>query len=210
MATVFYARVSTLDQTLEHQVTQARKAGYEIDEVISDVGVSGVKHRLIDSPQGRRLFDILRAGDVLVVRWLDRLGRSYEDVTSAVREFMNSGVVVKTVINGMVFDGATKDPVQQAVRDALISFLAATAQAQSEATKIAQRAGIDAAKSDPRKYAGRKPSYNRETVELVKHHLESGKGASSISKITGLSRQAIIRIRDNPDVVEASLIRWGL
>jgi hypothetical protein len=29
----------------------------------------------------------------------------------------------------MTFDGATKDPVQQAVRDALIAFMAATARA---------------------------------------------------------------------------------
>jgi hypothetical protein len=32
--------------------------------------------------------------------------------------------------------GATKDPMQQAVRDALIAFMAATAQAEAEATKL--------------------------------------------------------------------------
>jgi hypothetical protein len=41
--------------------------------------------------------------------------------------FMRRGVVICTVINGFVFDGATKDPMQQAVRDALIAFMAATA-----------------------------------------------------------------------------------
>ncbi len=45
--------------------------------------------------------------------------------------------------NGMTFDGSTTDPMQQAVLDALIAFMAATAQAQAEATKSAQRAGID-------------------------------------------------------------------
>ncbi len=57
-------------------------------------------------------------------------------------------MVIKTVINAMIFDGATKDPMQQAVRDALIAFMAATAQAQAEATKAAQRAGIDHAKAN--------------------------------------------------------------
>jgi len=33
--------------------------------------------------------------------------------------------------------------MQQAVRDALIAFMAATLQAQAEATKAAQRAGIE-------------------------------------------------------------------
>jgi DNA invertase Pin-like site-specific DNA recombinase len=37
--------------------------------------------------------------------------------------------------NGITFDGATKDAMQRAVRDALIAFMAATAQAQAEATK---------------------------------------------------------------------------
>jgi putative DNA-invertase from lambdoid prophage Rac len=36
--------------------------------------------------------------------------------------------------------------MQKAVRNALIAFMAATAQAQAEATKAAQRAGIDHAK----------------------------------------------------------------
>jgi putative DNA-invertase from lambdoid prophage Rac len=37
---------------------------------------------------------------------------------------MRRGVVIKTVINGMTFDGATKDPMQKAVRDAPIAFMA--------------------------------------------------------------------------------------
>ena len=52
---------------------------------------------------------MLRAGDVLVERWVDRLGRNYADVTDAIREFIRRGVIVRTVINGLTFDGATKD-----------------------------------------------------------------------------------------------------
>jgi DNA invertase Pin-like site-specific DNA recombinase len=52
------------------------------------------------------------------------------------------------VINGITFDGATKEAMQFAVRDALIAFMAATAQAQAEATKEAQRAGIAYAKAN--------------------------------------------------------------
>src|SRR6202795_4415659 len=114
--------------------------------VLADHGVSGVSTRLCERPEGRRLFDILRGGDVLVVRWVDRLGRNYQDVTDTIREFMRRGVVIRTVINNLTFDGATKDAMSCAVRDALIGFMAATAQAQAEATKAAQRAGIEHAK----------------------------------------------------------------
>jgi putative DNA-invertase from lambdoid prophage Rac len=124
-------------------------------------------------PEGRRLFDLLRAGDVPVVRWVDRLGRNYADVCDTIREFMRRSVVIRTVINNMTFDGATQDPMQQAVRDALIAFMAATAQAQAEATKAAQKAGIEyamehgAKKTGERTYLGRKPTYSREQLAKV-------------------------------------------
>jgi DNA invertase Pin-like site-specific DNA recombinase len=52
---------------------------------------------------------VLRAGDALVVRWVDRLGRNYADVCHAIGEFMNRGLVIKTVINCMTVDGAISD-----------------------------------------------------------------------------------------------------
>jgi putative DNA-invertase from lambdoid prophage Rac len=81
-------------------------------------------------------------------------------LTEVIRQFMKRGIVVRTVINGLVFDGATKEPMQMAVRDALIAFMAALSQAQTEATKEAQRAP---ASSTPRPamtptVAGNRPS----------------------------------------------------
>lgn len=212
MQTILYARVSTADQTIEHQETQARQAGFKIDQVVADHGVSGLSTRLRDRTEGKRLFDMLRRGDTLVVRWVDRLGRNYRDVCDTIQEFLAKGVTVRTVINNMTFDGATTDPIQQAVRDALIAFMAATAQAQAEATKEAQKAGIEHAKaaSQVDKYRGRKPSYSREQLQLVRDMLGQGKGASDISKATTLTRQTIIRIRERPDQAEAALAAWGV
>jgi DNA invertase Pin-like site-specific DNA recombinase len=81
MKTVLYCRVSTADQTLHHQRSQAEAAGYRFDEVVVDHGISGVRTALRDRAEGKRLFDMLRQGDTLVVRWVDRLGRNYADVT---------------------------------------------------------------------------------------------------------------------------------
>lgn len=213
MRTVLYARVSTRDQTAAHQLTQAEGAGFTIDDVVTDEGVSGVTTRLVDRPQGRRLFDMLRAGDTLLVRWVDRLGRDYQDVSDTIREFMRRGVVVRTVINGMVFDGATKDPMQQAVRDALIGFMAALSQAQAEAMKEARRAGIAHAKAQPgaeRKFRGRKPSYTRSQFEAAQRLLLNGTGLSDAARETDLSRAALWRIKTDPDACSAALAAWGL
>jgi DNA invertase Pin-like site-specific DNA recombinase len=90
--------------------------------------MSGVSTRLCERPEGQRLFDLLHAGDTLVVRWVDRLGRNYDDDVEAIQCLMKRGIVIRTVINGFTFDGATTDPVQKAVRDSLIALMPATAQ----------------------------------------------------------------------------------
>ena len=211
---ILYARVSTAEQTIEHQEGQARAAGFAIDHVLADHGVLGVNTKLADRPQGRRLYDMLRRGDVLVVRWVDRLGRNYQDVTDSLREFMRRGVVVRTIINGMTFDGATTDARQMAVRDALIAFMAAAAQAQAEAIKEAQRAGVTHARANGTKdgakaYKGRKPSFTRQHLDTVADMLAIGAGIAAIATATGLTRQTVYRIRDNRVEAEAALAAWA-
>jgi putative DNA-invertase from lambdoid prophage Rac len=169
-----------------------------------------VTTKLRDREHGKRLFDILRAGDTLVVRWIDRLGRNYEDITDSIREFMRRGVIVRTVINGgFEFDGVTKEPMKMAVRDALLAFMAATAQAQAESTREAQRAGIDHAKQIKTRYLGRKPTYTRENVTLIRELRSTGSSVGDMMKATGLSRQAVHRIVDDPDAAEATLELWA-
>jgi putative DNA-invertase from lambdoid prophage Rac len=209
MTTIFYARVSTSEQTVEHQRTQAEAAGFVFDQVVIDEGVSGVTTKLAERSGGRRLFDLLRAGDTLVVRWVDRLGRNYEDVSDNIRAFMRRGVVIRTIINGMTFDGATKDPMNQAVRDALIGFMAALSQAQAEANKEAQRAGIAHVKAGEEKvYLGRKPSYTETQISEVVVLTGEGKGVSAVAKQLGLSRATIYRVLKSPAEAFASIRAW--
>jgi putative DNA-invertase from lambdoid prophage Rac len=210
MKTVLYARVSTLDQTLEHQREQAEQAGFKPDLVLADHGVSGISTRLRDRLEGKRLFDVLREGDFLVVRWIDRLGRNYQDVTDTIREFIRRQIRIETVINRMTFDGTTTDPMQQAVRDALIAFMAASAQSQAEVIKEAQKAGIAHAQSndDGTKYRGRKPTFNFGQFRLVQDLLSQGIPISAIAQTTGLKRQSIYRIQSKPDEQLAAVQAW--
>ena len=207
--TVFYARVSTLDQTVAHQATQAKAAGFKIDRVIADEGVSGVSTVLRERPQGHRLFDLLNEGDTLVVRWLDRLGRNYMDVCDTIREFIRQGVIIKTVINGLTFDGTTRDPMEMAICDAMIAFLAAMAQAQAEATKVAMRAGIEHAKTAQKfAYLGRRPTFTREHIDLICNAAPTTP-VIQLAKETGLQRQTVYRIRANPAVAIAMVTTWA-
>jgi putative DNA-invertase from lambdoid prophage Rac len=90
---------------------------------------------------------------------VDRLGRNYTDVVDAIRELMRRGVIIKTVINGMTFDGSTTDPMQQAVRDALIAFKAATAQDTPRRPSPPNGPVSHKRRAQLSAYLGRKPSY---------------------------------------------------
>ena len=43
-------------------------------------------------PWDERLFDMLRHGDALLVRWVDQLGRDYRDVSDSIRDMMREGI----------------------------------------------------------------------------------------------------------------------
>ncbi len=101
--------------------------------------------------------------------------------------------------------------MQAAVRDALIGFMAALSQAQAEATKEAQRAGIAHAKAkgEASPYRGRAPSFDRAQLDAVTAMLGQGSGVSAVAKATGLSRQAVYRIQADPAGAEATLALWA-
>jgi DNA invertase Pin-like site-specific DNA recombinase len=208
--TVMYARVSTAEQTVAHQRKMAEDAGFQVDRVIEDDGVSAYSVPFCQRPGGARVLDVLRPGDVLIVRWVDRLGRDYEDATETMRALMARGVVVKTVINALTFDGATRDPIQKAMRDMLIAFMAGLSQAQTEATKAAQKAGIAHAKATkPAAYRGRAPSYTRAQLDRIVAMLAAGEGTSVIAREVGVTRQTVLRIREDEAAAYAAVERWS-
>jgi DNA invertase Pin-like site-specific DNA recombinase len=209
--TVLYVRTSTSEQTIEHQLSQAKQAGFTFDDVIEDEGVSGVSTPLAERPNGKRLFDLLRDGDTLVVRWVDRLGRNYDDIQKNIRLFLDRGVTIRTVINSMTFDAKPTDAMAKAIRDAMLSFMSAMAEAQALAMKEAQSAGIAHAKATkPESYKGRKPSYTGAQVSLIMQRFKEGDGVNKIARDVGLSKFSVSRITRDPDKALESLRRWVL
>ena len=208
--TVLYVRTSTSEQTIEHQLSQAEQAGFTFDDVIEDEGVSGVSTPLAERPNGKRLFDLLRDGDTLVVRWVDRLGRNYDDIQKNIRLFLDRGVTIRTVINSMTFDAKPPDAMAKAIRDAMLSFMSAMAEAQALAMKEAQSAGIAHAKATkPDSYRGRKPSYTAAQVSLIMQRFYEGDGVNKIARDVGLSKFSVSRITRDPDKALESLSRWS-
>jgi putative DNA-invertase from lambdoid prophage Rac len=121
---------------------------------------------------------------------------------------MKKAMIIKTMVNGMTFDGSTKDPMQMAVRDALLGFMAAMAEMEIVARKEAMMAGIIHARTDPLNYIGRRPSYDRDQLDMVRDLLAKATPFNEIARAAKLSRLTVYRIRDNYAHAEKALAKW--
>ena len=71
-----YVRVSTKEQNEDRQLLAMQQVGIPAGCLFTDKQ-SG---RDFDRPAYRRLLHVLREGDILVVKSIDRLGRDYEEI----------------------------------------------------------------------------------------------------------------------------------
>ena len=62
---------------------------------------------------------------------------------------------------------------------------------------------------DPTKYRGRKPSFTRDQLDMLRDMTTQGAGASAIAKATGLTRPTVQRLRDDLAGAEAVLVKWS-
>ena len=76
MGTYGYVRVSTKEQNEDRQTIAMREFGVQNDSIIMDKQ-SG---KDFDRPGYRRLVRKLKAGDTLVIKSIDRLGRNYDEI----------------------------------------------------------------------------------------------------------------------------------
>ncbi|SDI83664.1 Site-specific DNA recombinase [Paraburkholderia phenazinium] len=155
MRKLYYGRISTTDgQTAASQYEDARTHGVGDADIFVDEGVSGYHVAPDEREQWRRVEHDLRHGGVLIVRWLDRISRRYDELHRTMRRLMDLGVRVECTLNGMTFDGREKDPIQKATRDAVLAFMAAQGEADYKNRAEMQRRGVAIAKAAG-KYAGR-------------------------------------------------------
>lgn len=100
-----YARVSTGHQSLDAQTDALTAVGVDPDRVYSDklTGTSTKEQR----PGLAALLDYARAGDVIVVVGIDRLGRNAAEVMLTIRDLRDRGIVLRSLREGIDTSNAT-------------------------------------------------------------------------------------------------------
>jgi DNA invertase Pin-like site-specific DNA recombinase len=175
-----YARVSTVDQTLDQQVAALTAAG--AGKIFQDT-ISGAT-RGDDRPGFAECLTYLREGDTLVVWKLDRLGRSMSDVVNTMDGLRKRGITVRSISDGI-------DTATSAGR-MIAGVLASLAEYERESIRERIMLKLAHARSQGR-VGGRRPKLTAEQAALAKRMRETGETTALICSTLGISRTTLWR-----------------
>lgn len=136
-----YARVSTKEQNETRQIKALKEQG--IAE--RDIYVDKVSGKSFERPEYKRLLNVVRKGDLIVVLSLDRLGRNYTEVQEQWRYITRElGANIK-VIDMPLLDTTTdqNNLDSRFIADLVLQILSYVAQKERESIRQRQRQGID-------------------------------------------------------------------
>lgn len=175
-----YARVSTREQNLDRQLDAL--AAFGVDDVFADKA-SG---RDFERPEWIRLMGALKEGDVLAVKSIDRLGRSYEEIIEQWRAITKE-VRADVVVLDMPLLDTREDRggvTGALISDIVLQLLSYVAQVERESIHQRQAEGIAAARARgvrfgrPRK---RRPGLYKNTREsYLAGHITRSEAASRL------------------------------
>ena len=148
--TYYYARVSSRDQNLDRQVSAFLALGATERDIITDkesgkdlerAGYQALKSAM------------LRRGDTLVVKSLDRLSRNKSDIKNELQYFKDNGIRLKVIDlpTTMMDLPEGQEWVFEMVNNILIEVLGTIAEQERATIKQRQAEGIEAAKQKGKK-----------------------------------------------------------
>jgi DNA invertase Pin-like site-specific DNA recombinase len=181
MAITGYARVSTLGQDYSGQIEALKAAGAT---TIYREKISGAR---ADRPQLAKLMSSLKAGDIVIVTKIDRLGRSTRELLELIERIGKAGASFRS-LGDPLFD------TTGAQGRLLATMLAAIAEFERELIRERTGAGRERAMAEGVKF-GRKPKLSDyQRAEAVKRRA-AGETLAAIAKSYGVDLSMISRLR---------------
>ena len=139
-----YIRVSSREQNEARQVVALREFGVSDEHIFLDKQ-SG---KDFNRPAYQRLIGILQAGDVLVIKSIDRLGRNYEEILEQWRVITKEICADIVVLDMDLLDTRRgRDLTGTLIADIVLQLLSYVAETERAFIRQRQREGIAAAKS---------------------------------------------------------------
>jgi len=190
--TYYYARVSSREQNLDRQLAAFAAVGAQERDIITDKE-SGKD--LARSGYTALKTTLLRPGDTLVVKSLDRLSRNKSDIKNELQHFKENGIRLKVLDlpTTLVEYPAGQEWVLDMVNNILVEVLASIAQQERETIRQRQAEGIAAAKAQGR-HLGRPQAVKPDNWDTVAARWRAGKiTAVEAMRQTGLKRSTFYK-----------------
>lgn len=190
-----YVRVSSKDQCEARQVLALRE--FKVPE--RNIYMDKMSGKDFNRPQYRRMVRKLKAGDVLVVKSIDRLGRNYEEILEQWRMLTKKKEVDVVVLDMPLLDtrmsGGNLTGVF--VADLVLQILSYVAQTERENIRQRQREGIAAAKQRGVKFGRPKKQVPEEFARLREKWMQKEVSSREATKRLGISQDTFLRWSKN-------------
>lgn len=141
----YYVRVSSKEQHVARQLDYIKDMNIKIDE--RDIFIDKVTGKNFEREQYKLLKRILRPGDCLYVKSIDRFGRNYSQILNEWREITNLGVDIVVLDMPLLDTRAHKDLLGTLISDLVLQLLSYVASTELNHIKTRQAEGIKSAKS---------------------------------------------------------------
>ena len=190
MNTYGYIRVSTKEQNEDRQVIAMLEFGIDEAHIIMDKQ-SG---KDFERPGYRRLVRKLKAGDTLVIKSIDRLGRNYEEILEQWRLLTKEKQIDIVVLDMPLLDTRQgRDLTGVLIADIVLQLLSYVAQTEREFNHQRQAEGIAAAKARGVHF-GRKSMERGGNYEVVLAKWKQGDiSCRAAGKLLGVSHETFRR-----------------
>lgn len=139
-----YCRVSSKDQNLDRQIKAMKEAGIQRDCFFCEKE-SG---RDMNRPIWLKLKRKMRAGDVLTIMSIDRLGRDYDEILKTWRELTEKGIGIVVLDMPLLNTAKDRDLTGKLISDIVLQLLSYVAETERAFIKKRQAEGIEAAKAN--------------------------------------------------------------
>lgn len=191
-----YARVSTREQNEDRQIEALTKFGVPFENIIVDK-CSG-KDTERDGYQYLKR-QILRSGDTLVIKKLDRLSRNKDDIKHELECFKEKGIHIKILdIPTTLTDFPAEQMwVMDMINAILIEVLGSIAENERNKIRSRQKEGITAAKKKNIKFGRPKVSVPDNWSDISKQVKAKELTVSQAIKILNISRSSYYRLQNN-------------
>ena len=191
MSTVYaYCRVSTREQNLDRQLEAMRAFGVEENHIFSEK-MSG---KDFDRPVYRRLMKTLKRGDVLVIKSIDRLGRSYRDVQEQWRLLTKTREVSIVVLDMPLLDTRRdRTLVGMMIADLVLQILAYVAETEREFLRQRTREGMAVAKERGVRFGRQRMPLPENFSSVYRDWSSGGCSAREAARLLGVAHSTFLR-----------------